>query len=285
VTGRVEREAESTTAGRFRGQVALVTGSGSGIGEAIARRLASEGASVAVVDRDIAAAERVALAIEQAGARAVPHETDVSIGGQVEEMVATVEEVLGSVDVLVNNVAIANADGLIVTEESAWDEELAVDLKSVFLCCKYVLPSMVERPGGAIVNIASVNGLGYFGLEAYSAAKAGVISLTKAAAVRYGPYGIRVNAVAPGSVRTPAWQQFIDKDPELFERLLKWYPLGRIGDPDDVAKAVAFLASSDAAWITGTVLQVDGGLLAGNGVMARELLARTSEPFAPIAGV
>ena len=147
-------------------------------------------------------------------------------------------------------------------------------LKSVFLCSKAVLPSMIERHAGVIVNIASVNGLSALGNEAYSAAKAGMINLTQGIAVRYGGYGIRCNAIAPGTIRTPIWQERVDRDPVVFERLVKWYPLGRVGEPDDIANAAMFLASDEAAWITGTVLRVDGGLLAGNYRMTRELLAQ-----------
>jgi meso-butanediol dehydrogenase/(S,S)-butanediol dehydrogenase/diacetyl reductase len=152
-----------------------------------------------------------------------------------------------------------------------------VVLKSVFLCSRAVLPSKIERRGGAIVNIASVNGLSALGNEAYSAAKAGVINLTQGIAVRYGPHGVRCNAVAPGTIRTPVWQERVKRDPRVFERLVKWYPLGRVGEPDDVANAVMFLASEEASWITGTVLCVDGGLLAGNFRMTRELLAEAAD--------
>jgi NAD(P)-dependent dehydrogenase (short-subunit alcohol dehydrogenase family) len=158
-----------------------------------------------------------------------------------------------------------------------WDRDLAVCLKSVFLCSKELLPGMIERKGGVIVNIASVNGLAYFANEGYSAAKAGMISLTRSIAVRYGRHGIRCVAIAPGTIRTPIWQEKLDKEPEVFERLTRWYPLRRVGEPEDVAGTAVFLASDDASWITGTVVTVDGGLLAGNELMARELLADFGE--------
>jgi len=254
---------------RFSDQVVVVTGGGSGIGRVTAGRFAAEGASVVIGDRAGDKAEAVAHEIEASGGNAIATETDVSSGPDVDGMFAAAERAFGSVDVLVNNAAIAEADGILVTDAKAWDRELAVVLRSVFLCSKRVLPGMIEQRRGVIVNVASVNAIAYFGLEAYSAAKAGMISLTRAMAVRYGPYGIRVNAVAPGSIRTPIWQERIDREPQLFERIVKWYPLGRVGEPDDVANAVLFLASEEAAWITGTVLRVDGGLLAGNGVSAR----------------
>jgi NAD(P)-dependent dehydrogenase (short-subunit alcohol dehydrogenase family) len=190
-------------------------------------------------------------------------------------MVDEVVSRLGPVDVLVNNAAIADGDDLLKIDEPTWERDVSVVLKSVFLCSKAVLPSMIERRTGVIVNITSVNGLTALGNEAYSAAKAGVINLTQGIAVRYGGYGIRCNAIAPGTIRTPIWQERVKRDPAVFQRLVKWYPLGRVGEPDDIANAAMFLASDDAAWITGTVLPVDGGLLAGNFRMTRELLAQT----------
>jgi NAD(P)-dependent dehydrogenase (short-subunit alcohol dehydrogenase family) len=130
---------------------------------------------------------------------------------------------------------------------------------------------MQAKGGGAVVNISSVNGLSTFGDPAYSAAKAGMISLTQSMAMEYGRFGIRVNAVCPGSVRTPIWQHRVDREPEILTKLQRWYPLGRVVEPSDIAKAVAFLASDDAAAITGAVLPVDCGLTAGNLVMTREI--------------
>jgi NAD(P)-dependent dehydrogenase (short-subunit alcohol dehydrogenase family) len=125
-----------------------------------------------------------------------------------------------------------------------------------------------------IVNVASVNAVGFYGNEAYSAAKAGLLSLTRSLAVGYGKHGIRCNAVVPGTIATPIWQQRVDRDPAILERLKRWYPLGRVGTPQDVGAAIAFLAGDDASWITGVALPVDGGLLAGNGPMTDDILGR-----------
>jgi meso-butanediol dehydrogenase/(S,S)-butanediol dehydrogenase/diacetyl reductase len=249
---------------RLQGKSALVTGGGSGIGRAICRRFASEGASVVVADVAGDRAEEVAAAV---GGRAV--QADVTVASDVRRMV----EAAGRVDVLVNNVGGGMANVLLEIEEDEWDHDVALNLKSAFLCSKAVLPGMIERGGGVIVNISSVNGIAYFANEPYSAAKAGLINLTRSTAARYGPQGVRAVAIAPGTIRTPIWQERVDKKPEIFERLMRWYPLQRVGEPEDIAAAAAFLASDDASWITGEVLRVDGGLLAGNAQMARELVA------------
>jgi NAD(P)-dependent dehydrogenase (short-subunit alcohol dehydrogenase family) len=258
---------------RFAERSVIVTGAGSGIGQVTASRFAAEGASVLVADRIAARAEAVAAEIQDAGGFARACVVDVSQSGEVEAMMELALEVFGRLDVLVNNAAICEADGLIDIDEGAWDAEMTVDLRAVYLCARAALRRMVPRRSGSIVNVASVNGLAMFGNEAYSAAKAGVISLTNSIAVRYGRHGVRCNAVAPGTIRTPIWEERISRDPAIFERLSRWYPLGRVGEPEDVAAAVLFLASDEASWITGSLLRVDGGLLSGNPRMLGDVLA------------
>jgi len=254
-----------------------VTGGGSGIGRVMAKRFADEGAAVVVADIVAEKADEVAREITEAAGEAIGTPVDVSVPAEVAAMHAAAEDAFGRVDVLVNNAAIEGGDDILLIDEATWDRDLAVCLKSVFLCSKQVLPGMIERRSGVIVNIASVNGLAYFANEGYSAAKAGVISLTRSIAVRYGRHGIRCVAIAPGTIRTPIWRQRQEKEPPIFERLAKWYPIGRVGEAEDVAGTALFLASDDASWITGTVVRVDGGLLAGNERMARELLAEFDE--------
>jgi meso-butanediol dehydrogenase/(S,S)-butanediol dehydrogenase/diacetyl reductase len=257
---------------RFQKRVTIITGSGSGLGRVLAHRFAAEGAAVVVADLVGQRAEAVAGEISEAGGRSLAHTTDVTNAADVEAMVRTTREAFGPVEILVNNAAKAtDADFLDLSEET-WDEDVAVTLKGPFLCSQAVLADMAENRSGVILNISSVNALAYFGNEAYSAAKAGILSLTRSLAVRYGPFGVRVNAIAPGTLRTPAWEQRRQKDPDVLERVGGWYPLGRIGHPDDVAGAVLFLASDEAAWISGVVLPVDGGLTAGNLQMAQEII-------------
>ena len=262
---------------RFADQAVIVTGGGSGIGRVMAKSFASEGASVVVADVAGEKGEQVAAEIEAAGGTAIATRTDVSVTADVTAMVAAAEDAFGRVDVLVNNAAIAGGDDILQIDDETWDRDLAVVLKSAFLTSRAVLRGMVERRGGVVINIASVNALGFFANESYSAAKAGLINLTQGIAVRYGRYGIRANAVAPGTIRTPIWQERVERNPEIFERLVKWYPLGRVGEPEDVASAVLFLASDAASWITGIVLRADGGLLAGNERLARELIAEPDD--------
>lgn len=256
---------------RFESKVVLVTGSGSGLGRVIAHRFAAEGAAVVVADVVGQQAATVADEISDAGGKALARTTDVTNAADVGAMIEATQEAFGSVEILVNNAARATDADFLDLSEEAWDEDVAIALKGSFLCSQAVLADMTAKRTGVILNISSVNALAYYGNEAYSAAKAGILNLTRSLAVRYGPFGVRVNAIAPGTVRTPAWEQRRQRDPEVFERVVRWYPLGRIGEPEDVAGAALFLASDDAAWISGAVLPVDGGLTAGNMEMAREI--------------
>jgi meso-butanediol dehydrogenase / (S,S)-butanediol dehydrogenase / diacetyl reductase len=262
---------------RFQSRVVIITGSGSGLGRVLAHSFAGEGAAVVVADVVDQCATTVADEISEAGGSSLAQITDVTNAAGVEAMVGAARETFGSVDILVNNAAKAtDADFLEVSEE-AWDEDVAIALKGSFLCSQAVLGDMTENRSGVIINISSVNAFAYFGNEAYSAAKAGIVNLTRSLAVRYGPFGVRVNAIAPGTLRTPAWEERRQKDPDVFDRVAKWYPLGRIGEPEDVAGAALFLASDEAAWISGAVLPVDGGLTAGNMEMAREIVSESDD--------
>ena len=253
---------------RFEGKTVAITGGGGGIGRALVLRFAAEGARVRCIDMD---AGRAQAAAEAAGDAVEAIVADVTVRADAERALA------GQVDVLVNNTLSATGDNLVTIDEDSWRRDLDGTLTTAYMCARAVLPGMIERGGGAIVNVASVNGLGYYGNEAYSAAKAGLINLSSSVAARYGRHGVRSNCVAPGTIRTAAWDARLAREPDLLERLARWYPLGRVGTPDDVASAVLFLASAEASFISGAVLTVDGGLTTGQVRMADELLVESRD--------
>ena len=244
--------------GRLDGKVAIVTGAGRGIGEATARLMALEGASVVVADIKRDEAERVAEQLE----RGVAAEVDVSDEASVMRMIETAVESFGGLDVLHNNAtdSATNAvDTDIVTLDMAvFDRLVAVNLRGQFLGCKHAIPRMLERGGGSIVCTASIDGFVGRGVRAaYGASKAGVVLLTKSVASQYGARGIRCNAVAPGLVRTPGAE--LHAAPGYMEASAARYPMPRLCTPEDVAHAVVFLASDDAAYVNAATLMVDGG--------------------------
>jgi meso-butanediol dehydrogenase / (S,S)-butanediol dehydrogenase / diacetyl reductase len=259
---------------RLKDKTALITGSGSGIGQAIAELFSAQGANVVIVDIFEDRAQKVAKLITEAGGQATAMVADVASRADVTKIIADTLSTYGQLDILVNNAAIAKGNDIIDVDEDTWNRDIDVVLKSVYLCCQATLPSMKEQGSGVIVNIASVNGIASYGHMPYSAAKAGVINLTKNIAVSYGVHNIRANAICPGSIHTPIWEEQLKVDPHALERLAKWYPLGRVGTPQDVANAALFLASDESSWITGEALVLDGGLTAGNIRMSQELEAR-----------
>lgn len=256
---------------RFEGKRVIVTGAGSGIGSAIASRFASEGAVVGLFDRNEDGAREVADGIRAHDGKADAYRVDVTVEAQVNHAVDRFVDKVGGLDVLVNNAGAAYGETFDEHTPEVWDQNLAVNLTAPYLVCKACIPHMLAKETGAIVNISSVNGVMYFGNVAYSAAKAGLINYTQALASEYGRRGIRANAVLPGTIFSHAHEKRMRKRPDFMTRLSKWYPVGRIGRAEEVAAAVAFLASDEASFITGASLRVDGGLTAGMKQMADEL--------------
>ncbi len=254
----------------FADKVVLITGAAGGIGRVMCRHFGGLGARIGAIDKsdDLPSWVEELRGDGISAAGAVVNTADAKA---VQGAVGDIADALGSVDVLINNAGFSIQPTLHTSTPDSWRKEVAGNLGGAYHCTAAVLPGMQQRQSGAVINISSVNGLTTLGHPGYSAAKAGLISLTKSLAVEYGRYGIRANAICPGTVRTPVWNDRIRRKPEIFETLVKWYPLRRIVEPTDLAKAAAFLASDDAAAITGVVLPVDCGLMAGNIVMSSEL--------------
>jgi NAD(P)-dependent dehydrogenase (short-subunit alcohol dehydrogenase family) len=247
----------------------VITGSGRSIGREMAIRIAAEGASVALLEINRENLEEVRSTIAAAGGDVRAYEIDLGSESQIIETILKVEKDFGKIDCLINNAMVHEAEDLLNTTLEVWNKSIQITLTAAFLCIRQVLPAMIKRKNGSIINIGTVNAKAMIGSDSYSAAKAGVHALTRTVAVRYGVDGIRCNTIVPGTIATAAWQERVDRNPNVFEDLKPWYPLGRVGTPKDIADAAIFLISEDSQWISGSELVVDGGLLAGYAPMFR----------------
>lgn len=253
---------------RLENRVCLITGGGSGIGEAIARRFAEEGAIVEIGDRDGARAATVAEQIRQSGARAEATELDVRDKSSAESWVSHVIQHQGRIDVLVNNAGISAVGELHNVPLELWDAVMAVNVTGVFLVSRVVLPYMMERRAGSVINMSSsIAELGLARRAAYAATKGAVLAMTRSMQVDYAPFGIRVNALMPGTILTPFVERYLERDyadPEQARASLRQRQLADdLGRPQDVAHAALFLASDESRYVMGTGLSVDGGTNAG----------------------
>lgn len=249
--------------GRLAGKVAVITGAADGIGHAIADGMAREGATVYLSDIDDTKGQAAAAALRSAGHTASYIHCDVAVDADIANLIAEAVRQTGRIDVLVNNAAIA-IGGMPVHEmtDEQWHRLIAVNLTSVFRGCKYALPHMIRQGRGSIVNMASAQGhIGLDGWTAYAGAKGAVMAMTRQMAVEFGPHGVRVNSISPGTINTPMNEKVVAQlGGKLREAWVKMHPIGRIGEPAEVAEAAIYLASDAAGFTTGVDLRVDGGL-------------------------
>jgi NAD(P)-dependent dehydrogenase (short-subunit alcohol dehydrogenase family) len=249
---------------RLQDKVSIITGAGSGMGRVAALRFAAEGSSVVVADNNKGAAEETAGLVSAAGGKAVPAAVDVSVEADAKAMVDLAIRRFGRLDVLYNNAGIMpEADHSVVdTPVEAWDQVMAVNVRGVYLACKYAIPRMVERHSGSIINVSSFVAILGCSVpqDAYTASKGAVLALTRSLAVQFAPHGVRTNAILPGPVETPLLMDWLLKDEAAKKLRLARNPTGRFGKPDEVVALGVYLASDESAWTNGASLVIDGGI-------------------------
>jgi NAD(P)-dependent dehydrogenase (short-subunit alcohol dehydrogenase family) len=251
---------------RVKGKVAIVTGGGSGIGESTAKLLAKEGATVAVIDIDDVNGKRVTTEIKAAGGKAEYWHMNISEEKEVEKTMAEIAKKFGKLNILVNNAGIAGAGGLLENTTAAqFDAVMNVNLRGTFFCSKYAVPYLLKNGGGSVINVSSIMGMLGGPALPYNTSKGGITNMTKAEAFLYSRKGIRFNSVHPGFIVTPLFTNLASKEPDGVEVAIKRegnnIPLGRMGQPEEIAAGILFLASDEASYITGAELVIDGGCL------------------------
>ncbi len=253
-------------AGRLEDKIAFITGAGRGIGRAVAQKMAEEGAAVVIAERDAKAGERAARELSQSGHRALFVNTDITDEQQVQAAISQAASHFGQLHILVNNAGVNFYFNATQMSSADWDQAMAVDLKGAWMCAKYAIPRMVEASGGVIINIASVHSsMTTYNMFPYAVAKAGLVGMTRSLALDWARQNIRVLAVSPGWVGTELVEKHFERelDPQLArQRVNQTIPIGRIGTPRDIANLVAFLASDEASYMTGTEIMIEGGITA-----------------------
>lgn len=250
---------------RLKGETAIITGAGSGQGRASALLFAEQGAKVVIAEWNEEAGKKVAKEITDAGNEAMFFKTDISNEENVQQLVSAVQDKYGSIDILFNNAGIGFSSrskytmaSILETPLDDWNSILGINLNGTFLMSKYVIPVMIQQGKGSVINNSSLNGIiGVTGADAYTASKGGVVALTRVMAADYGKHNIRVNCICPGAINTPMISEVLDV-PEIAKNY-ETGPLGRVGEPEEIAGAALFLASDDASYVTGVILPVDGG--------------------------
>ncbi len=253
----------------LEGRSIVITGAGRGIGHEMATAAAAAKMKVAILEINRDDLDRTVAQLRALGGDVTGYQVDLGVESEVVDTLGSVEKDFGVIDVLVNNAMFHDASELLETSLEIWEKTLRINLTAPFLAIRTVLPGMIKRGSGCIINIGSVNAKVMIGSDSYSASKGGVHVLTRTVAVRYGPVGIRCNTIVPGTVATPGWEERVVRNPQIFQDLKPWYPLGRVGKPSDIAAAVLFLASDQSEWVNGSEFVVDGGLLAGLAPMYR----------------
>ena len=250
-------------AAELAGRTIVITGGGRSIGREMATAAAAAKMKIAILEINKANLDETVNSLRANGADITGYQVDLQVEDQIINTIKEIERDFGKIEVFVNNAAFHDSADLIASSLEMWNKTLDINITAPFICIRAILPGMIERKFGAIINIGTVNSKMMIGSDSYTASKAALHALTRTVAVRYGGHGIRCNTIVPGTIATEVWQERIDRNPSVFENLKSWYPMGRVGKPSDIAAAVLYLASDQAPWMTGTEFVVDGGLLAG----------------------